>query len=341
MLLPGRCLADSHAHTVSFFSPFCHTQDSDPAFVPASQEFFIISDLDQASSVEGKKPNFRAVLQHGTLQYSAATHRFAVRWGEAHDILSPHNEAGRGMELSELEVWNGKLYSCDDRTGILYEIMNPHGSNPAAVPRGIMMEGNGDTSKGFKCEWMTVKDGHLLAGSFGKEYTNPDGSVKNRNNNWLKSFSPTLALTHVDWNAEFDAMRKKFGYEYPAYLLHETGLWSSLRRQWLFMPRRVSKEPYTEDVDERMGSNMVIVGDESMTSFTSFTAGKVVPTHGFSSAAWVPGSQQGIVLALKSEERAADEHQTTFIMAFDMQGNVLMEESEIPGNVKFEGLAFM
>ena len=43
------------------------------------------------------------------------------------------------------------------------------------MPRHILTEGNGVTNKGQKTEWATVKDGLLYVGSFGKEYTTPDG----------------------------------------------------------------------------------------------------------------------------------------------------------------------
>lgn len=74
------------------------------------------------------------------------------------------------------------LLSMDDRSGIVYEI-NPN--IPAAYPRFILMEGAGDTDKGMKCEWAAVKDGQLVVGSFGKEYTQHDGSIANTNNMWI------------------------------------------------------------------------------------------------------------------------------------------------------------
>jgi soluble calcium-activated nucleotidase 1 len=43
------------------------------------------------------------------------------------------------------------------------------------------MDGDGDSAKGFKCEWGTVKDNLLYIGSFGKEYTNDKGVKINWN----------------------------------------------------------------------------------------------------------------------------------------------------------------
>lgn len=49
--------------------------------------------------------------------------------------------------------------------------------------------GDGNTDKGFKSEWATVKDGKLVVGSFGKEFTDSKGHIVNTNNNWVKVIS--------------------------------------------------------------------------------------------------------------------------------------------------------
>ena len=49
-----------------------------------------------------------------------------------------------GMELSELVAFNGRLYTCDDRTGVIYEITMSH----KAVPWVVLQDGNGKVSKG-------------------------------------------------------------------------------------------------------------------------------------------------------------------------------------------------
>ena len=61
------------------------------------------------------------------------------------------------MELSELCLFEGSLYSFDDRSGLVYEIVDFTASEPKAYPRYVLMEGDADTDKGFKAEWATVK----------------------------------------------------------------------------------------------------------------------------------------------------------------------------------------
>lgn len=60
-------------------------------------------------------------------------------------MKSSLSNGGRGMELSELVVFNGKLYSVDDRTGVVYQI-----DNGKVFPWLILSDGNGQETKGFK-----------------------------------------------------------------------------------------------------------------------------------------------------------------------------------------------
>lgn len=48
------------------------------------------------------------------------------------------------MELSELRVFNGKLYTFDDRTGIVYQIIDNH----KIIPWVLLTDGDGQSMKG-------------------------------------------------------------------------------------------------------------------------------------------------------------------------------------------------
>lgn len=143
-------------------------------------------------------------------------------------LFMQHAEGVRGLELSELVSFGGRLLTCDDRSGIIFEVLDARGDSPRVVPRHIMMEGDGNTDKGFKCEWMAVKGDKLYVGSFGKEYTTPDGGVKNRNNMWVMVFNAKFDMVREDWVQQFTNLREHFGYAFPAYLLHETVMWSEV-----------------------------------------------------------------------------------------------------------------
>ena len=57
--------------------------------------------------------------------------------------IDPLLFSATGMELSELVAFNGRLYTCDDRTGVIYEI-----NDNKAVPWVVMQDGNGRVTKG-------------------------------------------------------------------------------------------------------------------------------------------------------------------------------------------------
>ena len=70
---------------------------------------------------------------------------------EPEQLKSSLSNGGRGMELSELVVFNGKLYSVDDRTGVVYQI-----ENGKVFPWLILPDGNGQETKGFKSELLSL-----------------------------------------------------------------------------------------------------------------------------------------------------------------------------------------
>lgn len=55
----------------------------------------------------------------------------------------------------------------------VFEILKGH-----LVPWVILEDGPGTVDKGFKAEWMTVKNHHLYVGGLGKEWTTEDGVSK-------------------------------------------------------------------------------------------------------------------------------------------------------------------
>lgn len=230
---------------------------------PATVRIALVADLDEGNVVEGRKPKWRSVLQMGTLAHDAASDTWSVAsWETPVELLSGHAESGRGMELSELVSFQGRLLTVDDRSGIVFEIEDLS----RVTPRYILMEGDGSTDKGQKSEWATVKDGTLYVGSFGKEYTNNDGTVANRNNLWVSTVDAAGNVGHEDWTARYELCRQATGTSFPGYMIQEAVVWSPSQRHWLVLPRRVSREPYNDVLDEKRGSNIAIVVDEDWTS---------------------------------------------------------------------------
>jgi len=181
-------------------------------------------------------------------------------------------------------------------------------------PRYILTEGNGFSDKGQKTEWATMKDGVLYVGSFGKEYTTPDGKmVTSRNNLWIKTIDGQGTIRSIDWTENYVALRRATNTLFPGYLIIEALEFDAVHRQWVCLPRRVSEEPYDEDLDESRGSNLMLRASEDFSTVEVIPTGLLTPRRGFSSFKFLPGSRNKVIVALKSEEDAHAETQTTYI----------------------------
>lgn len=313
--------------------------------------FAAVTDLDQLSLVtDAKKPTFRSVLLPGTITYLPDQHKYELEMEPTRELVTQHNEAGRGAEFSELTIFNNRLLTFDDRTGEVFEILNTEdGQSSFVVPRFVVTEGDGDTDKGMKWEWSTVKNGELYMGSMGKEYTHPDGTVANTNNLWVSILNSHGELRRMDWERQFTYVRKALGAQSPGYLIHEAINWSPYLKKWIFMPRRISSEKYDDVLDEKRGSNKVVLVDESFTSHEIVTVNmkSTDGLHGFSSFAFVPGTGDKHVLALRSvEEDCAGDlalcKQRSYFVIFDVTtGEVLMDEKLIDEPLKYEGVEFV
>ncbi|XP_071245799.1 soluble calcium-activated nucleotidase 1b isoform X1 [Salvelinus alpinus] len=293
----------------------------------------VIADLDTASrSTKGQ--TWFSVMRRGHLVVSESGDRVEVEWDADSLTLESHlAEKGRGMELSELVAFNGHLYSVDDRTGVVYRI-----EGNQAVPWVILTDGDGSVSKGFKAEWLAVKDECLYVGGLGKEWTTTTGEFINDNPQWIKVVGYRGDVEHENWVPRYNALRSAAGIQPPGYLIHESAAWSDRLQRWFFLPRRASSERYDEIADERRATNLLLSCPSDFRDITVGHAGPLHPTHGFSSFKFVPDTDDQIVLALKSEEDAGKI--ATYILAFTLDGRMLLPETKI-GDLKYEGLEFI
>ena len=72
------------------------------------------------------------------------THQITVDWDEEkiHKVRSGLSYSGRGVELSTLNVFNGRVYSCDDKTGVVYELPISDSLEIEPIPWTILADGN-------------------------------------------------------------------------------------------------------------------------------------------------------------------------------------------------------
>jgi len=304
-----------------------------------------VADLDKKSRI-AKGDSWLSYILCGNLIFDPHSSTVEINWNqEEQQLSSDYAAGGRGMELSDLVVFNGKLYTCDDRTGIVYEILDS-----LLLPWVILRNGNGqNTPKGFKCEWMSVKHEHLYVGGLGKEWTTARGDVIiNHDPQWVKRISSNGHVEHLDWRLQYSELRRAAGIDAPGYLIHESAVWSNHSGRWLFLPRRASKQPYDEVLDEQRGTNILLTANSDFSNVTKSLVGLVVKTHGFSSIKLLPlpakvkmqpeGSE--IAIALKSEEN--NDIVSTYVTVFRIpDGHILLPETQISSKHKYEGIEFV
>lgn len=146
----------------------------------------LIADMDKESKHPTKANTWRSYLKKGLLSYSPSKNSIALTFNDndpATEISSGYSLKGRGMELSELVTYNGHILTFDDRTGLVFQLLD----ESKVIPWILLMDGAGNTGKGFKSEWATVKDEVLYVGSMGKEWTTADGDFQSYDPMFVKA----------------------------------------------------------------------------------------------------------------------------------------------------------
>ena len=300
-------------------------------------KLILVADLDERSRVAAGKEEWQSFLLEGELTWDGA-HKFRAEFNTAPvSLRSDYSRGGRGMELSELTMYNGALLSVDDRSGIVFRLISANGAWEA-VPWVLLTDGDGNEMKGFKAEWMTVKERNLYVGGLGKEWTSTEGVYINDNPMFIKKVSPGGGIQHLDWKDVYLKLRDYLNISSPGYVIHEAVMWSEQTERWLFLPRRVSHKMYNDIDDEKRGSNILMVCTEDFNSCEVKRIGFIIPTRGFSSFKFLPGTNERIIVALKSEENNGDI--ATYISVFDLSGRVLLSDVRV-GNEKYEGIEFV
>lgn len=149
----------------------------------------MIADLDKASKDPKKGNVWRSYLKMGFLSYNPSQNTVEVNFNDHEtptEFSGSYALKGRGMELSELVTFNGRMLTFDDRTGLVFEL-----KNNKALPWILLMDGQGNTGKGFKSEWATVKDEVLYVGSMGKEWTTSAGDFESFDPMYVKAVTMT------------------------------------------------------------------------------------------------------------------------------------------------------
>uniref|UniRef100_A0AC34RKR9 Soluble calcium-activated nucleotidase 1 n=1 Tax=Panagrolaimus sp. JU765 TaxID=591449 RepID=A0AC34RKR9_9BILA len=263
----------------------------------------VVTDLDNDSKDSKKKNTWFSYFKIGELTLTKDLKKATIVWeDEKTKVLTSQIAAGgRSMELSDLKVFDGHLLTVDDRTGIIYRLEN---NFKDAVPWVLLNDGPGNITKGLKAEWMTVKNNVLVVGGLGKEWTTTDGVFQNYHPMYVKYVNHLGEVEHINWVDNYKKLRRSIGIEWPGYMIHESGQWSEIHNKWFFMPRRASKEGYTEATDEFAGTDLLLIANEDFSHVQVKHVGdRGNGAKGYSAFQFIPGSHDDLIVALKSEEK--------------------------------------
>jgi soluble calcium-activated nucleotidase 1 len=323
--------------------------------------FGVITDMDRLSAVRhGAKQSaaeWIAYFRRGEVEYrvhadsanDSSKGSWNIRWLDPAPgvrLSTQLGESGRGMELSELVHWRGHLLAPCDRTGIVYEIRDPQSAKPYAASRYVLATGDGEHVKGFKAEWMTVQHNALMVGGHGRETTDAHNGTRvlNQDALWVKRIASDAdeLVQHLNWTDRYERLRRAAGTQFPGYLEHEAVAWSERRSQWLFLPRRFSREPYDERKNEYRGWNGYLLADEKIRRIQmKYLDLPVDGERGFSSIKFLPYTGDRMAIALRTIEHEDEGIYRTSIILFRVDdGHVLLEDFPV-GDGKYEGVEFL
>lgn len=105
------------------------------------------------------------------------------------------------------------------------------------------------------------------------------------------------------------------------------------------MPRKASSKAYNEIEDEKKGTNLMLTADDNFENLNLITVGNTNPLLGFSSFKFIPNLDDELIVAIKSKEYQNEI--STYILVFDVNGNIHLPETLVDNQIKFEGIEFI
>jgi len=150
----------------------------------------------------------------------------------------------------------------------------------------------------------------------------------------------------VDWRGMYNGLRDAAICRPGAgYIIHESARWSDVHGQWLFLPRKSSRQPYDEVKDAHKCVNLMMCAPEGL---GEAQGDKVAlkdyltksDLRGCSDFLFVPGTNDCHLFVVRTEE-TLEGAITTYCSVIDLAANVLMGEMTLAADRKFEGAAWV
>jgi hypothetical protein len=109
---------------------------------------------------------------------------------------------------------------------------------------------------------------------------------------WIKSIDSGGKISHINWERFYESVAGAW-CKTTGFMSHQAVRFDPYSREWLFMPRRASKDqPYNDKNLEASGGNILLIASEDFERITVREIGGTGATlgRGFTSFAFIPGS---------------------------------------------------
>jgi len=336
-------------------------------------DFLAISDNDDDTYVsdDGK---FHVKIQHGTF---IKDDKWTVEFGDLATIVLDRtkentDDDNEGMELSDLVLADGKLWTFDDKTGSAYWVNNFKSEKPSLKKVDVLNLEDDD----WKVEWAFEKGGDIFAGSaFYASSKVSRGAQLRKQSDSSWSVLDTATLERGGMTDFRLALEEASGRE----LKLEAAMYDKTNEEVLIIPREYRTESWDE-VKAASRFNMYCDGPlfripfsstDQMIDLNSVTGKDVVVIEkgkqsdarsegsklfrGVSAMEWVPNNP-GIFAAVKSTEidfdnlypeeewlysaeyGPGDNIVETYVSLYNRDGEVIMDDVKFPKNFKYEGI---
>jgi soluble calcium-activated nucleotidase 1 len=337
----------------------------------------IVADKVKGENKDAESGNFKSYLREGYLliqknKTNPQTPNITLEFDEekgSHELESGINYGDKGFQLATLNVFNGKLYSCDHTTGVVYElkkvkVVEKEDENIDAstdrpkdgdkkeedkepkynyVAQPWLILSNEGSNKPFKCEWALVKGNQLWIGSSGDLVPKDEGkedSELSKERQVVKQVDVDGQITDLDFSKTYEEIAEKFDVKLgEGVVAHESAEWSDLLNQWLFIPRRVTKEKKNDETWDKLTNNVGILSNDKFTNLRTQTFGNVTEGAGYVGLRFIPETQDRFILALKAGKDEEGNDVST-LQVLDIQGNEILPETKVADGT-YSGVEFL
>jgi len=141
----------------------------------------------------------------------------------------------------------------------------------------------------------------------------------------------------IDFSKHYDVVAEAYDVDLKKGTVeHEAVEWSDATRQWLLIPRRVTKEKKNPETWDSISTNSGVLADDPFNDFTVTEFGKKNESSGFVGIRYIPGTGGQIFLALKYSK--AEEVST--IAVYHVTGKEILPDTVVAEGF-YNGLEFL